>query len=367
MGRLNAQVTNEDPLRLTRVLDAKHRVIGVDRDALDQQVEEKARAEAAKRAQDRDHADLVKYYVDTMEAQQQAADASRRQNNYDVDAFRQTNQLAHTRKEWDLNRPDAKQIDAPARVGDNDPRLGPSSMQKYTGEDLSAGDRKAAQIEQAQRWWGDAASHKAAMARAEAEETMAHAELVKYQDMVSLDAQAAEASLRRDMNAATFGVNCELAEERRLREAAARGANAAADGFELDATLGSAFMTEDPSAAASALSAYRVRKDHYKGMTEGERAAIERTQLLQMEDNKARAQARAAEEAEYARGQRDIQRTLHEQARQVDDFKTAQLKAAQEVLRRQMSEKAARDAGTSALYKGAVTDAYFGQFGTSHR
>ena len=46
-------------------------------------------------------------------------------------------QLKHTRKEWDINRPDYKQIDSAARVGDDDPRIGTASMQKFEGEDLS--------------------------------------------------------------------------------------------------------------------------------------------------------------------------------------------------------------------------------------
>lgn len=45
--------------------------------------------------------------------------------------------MKDTRREWDLNRPDAKQIDAPARVGDDDQRNGPSSLQKFDGEDLT--------------------------------------------------------------------------------------------------------------------------------------------------------------------------------------------------------------------------------------
>lgn len=46
-------------------------------------------------------------------------------------------QLKHTRREWDINRPDGLKIDDPARVGDDDPRLGASSMQRFDGEDLS--------------------------------------------------------------------------------------------------------------------------------------------------------------------------------------------------------------------------------------
>lgn len=44
----------------------------------------------------------------------------------------------------------------------------------------------------------------------------------------------------------------------------ARDANLAANMAELDATLSSPFMTEDPMLAASSMSAYRVRKDHFK-------------------------------------------------------------------------------------------------------
>lgn len=80
---------------------------------------------------------LSQYFEDQLTMMQQEADAVRKNYDHDTEAFRQTQQLKHTRKEWDLNRPDAKQIDLPARVGDGDGRLGPASMQKFDGEDLS--------------------------------------------------------------------------------------------------------------------------------------------------------------------------------------------------------------------------------------
>jgi hypothetical protein len=42
-----------------------------------------------------------------------------------------------TGREWELNRPDAKLLDTPARMGDDDDRCGPASLQKFSGEDLS--------------------------------------------------------------------------------------------------------------------------------------------------------------------------------------------------------------------------------------
>lgn len=46
------QVPNEDPERIKRVLDAKYRTIGVDKDTLDKQVAEKKEREAAEKARD---------------------------------------------------------------------------------------------------------------------------------------------------------------------------------------------------------------------------------------------------------------------------------------------------------------------------
>merc|ERR1719169_264082 len=46
-----------------------------------------------------------------------------------------------SRREYDLNDPLAKRKGVPARVGDDDPRCGPSSMQKFSGEDLMKEER----------------------------------------------------------------------------------------------------------------------------------------------------------------------------------------------------------------------------------
>lgn len=67
--------------------------------------------------------------------------------------------------------------------------------------------------------------------------------------------------------------------------------------------------------AASSMSAYRVRKDHYKGMTETEKQAILDAQLAQMEEKKARRAQEQLENMMYARTQHDIQRALQEQVR----------------------------------------------------
>ena len=71
-----------------------------------------------------------------------------RKLNIKLNEFRKIYQTPESRKEWDLNDPDAKLKDKPARVSDDDPRCGVSSLQMFLGEDLSEKERKKMQQEQ---------------------------------------------------------------------------------------------------------------------------------------------------------------------------------------------------------------------------
>ena len=53
---------------------------------------------------------------------------------------------ATTNPEFDLNDPLSLMNDKPARVGDNDPRCGVSSLQMFEGEDLGKAKREKQQL-----------------------------------------------------------------------------------------------------------------------------------------------------------------------------------------------------------------------------
>jgi len=364
---VGAVIPNEDQNRLARTLDAKKRMIGIDAEALSQQVAERKEREAAEKERDAAYDQLSNYHADQVTLKQQEAEKARKAYNEQVHTYRMENQLMSTRKEWDLNRPDAKLIDRPARVGDDDARIGTASMQKFDGEDLTAGDRKAAQIEQAKGWWETQAAERAAQKAAEAEAELAHSELVRYQDAVQRDMMAQEIAIKQSIKSDQASANQQLAEEKKRREKEAKEAELAASMAEMEATLTSSWMTEDPNQAASALSAYRVRKDHFKGMSETEKKAIQATQLAQMEEGRAKRAAQAAEEARDARTQSEIQRALAAQVARVEDFKKQQAAKAAEVLKKQAEEKAQRDKDLAGLYKNQISATFFEQFGTSHR
>ncbi len=61
---------------------------------------------------------------------------ARRRQSEDIDNFRKAHQQAHQRRDYDLYDPSILKKSLPARIGDYDPRLGASSLQKFEGEDL---------------------------------------------------------------------------------------------------------------------------------------------------------------------------------------------------------------------------------------
>lgn len=65
-----------------------------------------------------------------------------------LNEYRKTFQRKEDGREYDLNDPDLLKNDKPARVSDDDPRLGISSLQKFSGEDLNGKERKKLQQEQ---------------------------------------------------------------------------------------------------------------------------------------------------------------------------------------------------------------------------
>lgn len=71
-----------------------------------------------------------------------------RELNKAVNEFRVSHQQPDACREWDLNDPDALKKDKPARISDDDPRCGVSSLQKLVGEDLNEKARKKLQEEQ---------------------------------------------------------------------------------------------------------------------------------------------------------------------------------------------------------------------------
>jgi hypothetical protein len=77
---------------------------------------------------------------------------ARRHKLIEMNHFRENYQQASQRREFDLYDPLALQKDLPIRIGDDDPRIGVSSIQRFEGEDLAVKKRKELQKEQMRVW-----------------------------------------------------------------------------------------------------------------------------------------------------------------------------------------------------------------------
>lgn len=167
-----------------------------------------------------------------------------------------------------LQDPDALKKDRPARIGDEDPLLGPSSMQKFDGEDLKEAERRSLQAEQMRQWVAQQKSERVARLVEEIKDDRAYAAYLRdlevqreAVDKMIADAKAAE-------EAAAKAENDRLVRQRAERAKAEKLADAAASKAELEAALSKGgLLAENPEDAVSALGPNRIRRDHYRGMS----------------------------------------------------------------------------------------------------
>merc|ERR1719456_328487 len=69
-----------------------------------------------------------------------------------VTAYTMENLRKEQRREYSLSDPNLIKTERPARDGDNDPRLGPSSIQYFEGEDFLAQQRKKEATVSTREW-----------------------------------------------------------------------------------------------------------------------------------------------------------------------------------------------------------------------
>jgi len=132
----------EELARRSKLLDTKRFRHGVPHDVLDQQIAEKKAAADAIKAQD-DYHDRYRVISDQVaQVCETIRHDATRQRQKDVTAYSLENCRKEQRREYHLSDPNVIKTERPTRDGDNDPRLGPSSIQYFEGEDFLAKQRK---------------------------------------------------------------------------------------------------------------------------------------------------------------------------------------------------------------------------------
>lgn len=132
---------NAEEQRKRRFFDAKQRILGIDCNELDRQLQEKEQAVQAEKERGRKEAEEMRRNLEIAEARESEMREQKKQAEIELNHFRQQCQKPKDCNDFDLNDPHGQQKALPARVDDNDPRLSTSGGQLFLGEDLSHQNR----------------------------------------------------------------------------------------------------------------------------------------------------------------------------------------------------------------------------------
>jgi len=342
----------------------KWRTIGLDLQGLEAQMaERRTRDEQAAQADREAAAQAIAWDQELMRLQAEAHRA-RRDYNKAVGDFRKTQTLAGTR-EFDLNDPDALKKDRPAREGDDDPRLGPASLQKFDGEDLQRQAREETLRQELLDTWHAQRADLEARARAarETDEDYANVMSAQAAALGQLVRDAEEA--RRAMNSEVLRRNLEMAAEQRDRQSHEQAMEQMTNEAEIDYHRNDPWLNEHPGTTVNP--AGTLRKDNYKGMSPEELRAIQEVREVQVRAAEARRAAAAADELEYARQMVAVKRAMDDMERRRREFMATQNRSMAEFQRTQAADAAERTKTLNETYSNRVTPDYFQQFGRSHR
>ena len=216
------------------------------------------------------------------------------------------------RDTFDLNDPRALAKDMPARIGDEDPRNGPSSMQKFDGEDLHFADRLRMQQGQMREWHASQTSEVLRRKDDEVASDMQWAQLNVTVDNLRMENEIKALQERTQFNHEYQEANRAQAMEKCAREARARQLQASAEERELAMAADSAWINEKREHEVSMLGAHRVRPDHMKGFTQEQLDDIRRTQRSQMQEKEVEKLQERENEAQWAENQRLMYSAMQE-------------------------------------------------------
>ncbi|NWQ64378.1 RIBC2 protein, partial [Neopipo cinnamomea] len=353
-------------LRRSRIFNARLRTIGIDKDALDVQVKERKIQEAIEKARHEKFANDMKRNDRLMCLLEEQQKREIKDMNKALKEF-QKNQTPETRREFDLNDPQALKKDRPARVSDTDPRCTISGMQKFAGEDLNYEQRMKFQKEQLREW---SLQQQKDWKTALADQKLADDLYDKYRveiDRKIMELQRQEEESRRAVCTATKDFNRIQADELAYKKELDKSQTLRDNMDEITFLLRGDFLSENPAQALSPLGD-RVLVDRWKGMSPEQLMAIRHYQKEQVQENLRMKEQERQRDAEWdrqrvqaARAQilleREQQRQHRERRRDLD-FMNAELSQEQRAKNIYLKEEA---------YSNVPTAQYYAQFNTTTR
>ncbi|XP_007892886.1 RIB43A-like with coiled-coils protein 2 [Callorhinchus milii] len=272
--------------RQNRIFNAKVRLIGVDKQALDTQVRDnQIQKEKESEKHEAFAKDLIKH-DQAMVLLDERYKKDMKNLNKAIIEFRQEYQRPEMRREFDLYDPQALKKSLPARISDDDPRCTISSMQKLVGEDIKQRERIKQQQEQFREW---SLAQQNELKKALVDKK--HADSLFDKNRIDLDRRACELQTmeeqtRRAVTITTKDFNRAQAMENAVRCKLEKQQTEDDNLTEIKNQLRGDLLSENPKQAISAFGEKHVIPSHWKGMSREELDDIYRTQKVQVEEKK---------------------------------------------------------------------------------
>lgn len=354
--------------RKQRIFNARNRIIGVDVEALEQQLDEKAKIREEERETERRilaEEERQRALALLKEKELQLKDHRIKK---EINEFRLYVQKPEYRRDFDLYDPRAKQKELPARISDNDPRLTVSSAQIFDGEDLTERDRRRMQTEQQRAWLQQQMAE-----RRQTEENRKKAEAIEYEARVAREKRALqleqqERRAKESLHAATVRFNLELAAEQRRRNEIKHREEQEDNMAEQINNITSEMLTESTDAVDSSYGPHRVVPYTYRRMSAANTKEILEEREHQVEKLQEKRVETATTERQWEQLTESYTNVMtqkeHEVKRKVNDKFGV---VTQENKQLADEQKRTREFIDKVVYTNPPTQEYFDQFNTTSR
>ena len=282
-----------DEARRRKLLNAKTRLMGVDRNYLDQQVEALKIKKEIEKQSDMAYANQmkdIKHILEGRNLQEEQAkieESLQTRNVWDVQRQQSTE-----RSTFDLNDPN--ELKKRPKWSDDDV-VGPASMRCFAGEDRHVGDRRKMQAAQMKDWCAQMQAEKLQVKQRKDEEMLKHSQYLMDVDAVRNEMNKIEMEQRMADNYSVAETNQQLAQMRQAERRQEVALQKQLNEIHNKSIENDPMMRESRDQAISTVPG-RVRRDHWKGMTVSQLQGIQAENYENILAKQARQAAEAAEE-----------------------------------------------------------------------
>lgn len=352
--------------RKRRFFDAKQRILGIDCNELDRQVQEKEKIRQSNLEQERIAEEEMRKNLEVAAAREMEINDQKRQAEIELNNFRKQQQQPRDGNDYDLNDPEIIR-DYPARVGDDDPRLSKSGGQLFIGEDLLHEKRVREQKVLQRQWLDQQIAEKKNIEMNQKKADMKIARSMSHHDFYTVEKTEKMMSDKRDIQRQIREYNQALASQKRENDKKKRDMEQKDNLAEIYNFLSSDLLKEHQPKGSS-LGAHRIIPYAYKNMTEEQIEKIKQDEEFVREDME-RKQMQADEDREHwdkVTDENHRQMTLKERelSRNIR-FMNVKVREENEELAKEQKQKV--EHFERVINTNPPTDEYFQQFNTTSR